>query len=97
MIVEARGLDRVPPSPCAGGAPAGTIEVFGRAVAVLHCPPLTTEVARQVTHGEGAHAEHVLGYWDEKGVRFVVSVHGATEANTSLLRAVIASIKIVQP
>jgi hypothetical protein len=48
-------------------------------------------------HGEGAHVEHVLGYWDEHGIRYVVSVHGATDSNKSLLAHVIASIEIVEP
>jgi hypothetical protein len=96
MIIEARKVDRAPPSPCAGGAPAGTVVVKGREVTVLDCPPRTPEVDRQIMHGEGAHVEHVLGYWDENGIRYVVSVHGATDSNKSLLAQVIASIEIVE-
>jgi hypothetical protein len=97
MIVEAREVDRAPPSPCAGGTPTGRTTIVGREVALLDCPPRTAELERQIMHAEGAHTEHILGYWDEKGVREVVSVHGATEANTLLLRQVVASIEIVQP
>jgi hypothetical protein len=96
MIIEARKVDRAPPSPCAGGAPAGTVVVKGREVTLLDCPPRTPEVDRQIMHGEGAHVEHVLGYWDENGIRYVVSVHGATDSNKSLLAQVIASIEIVE-
>jgi hypothetical protein len=66
-------------------------------VTLLDCPPRTPEVDRQIMHGEGAHVEHVLGYWDEHGIRYVVSVHGATDSNKSLLAHVIASIEIVEP
>jgi hypothetical protein len=97
MIVEAREIDRAPPSPCAGGSLAGTTSITGRHVAVLHCPPRTPEIEPQIMHGEGAHVEHVLGYWDENGVRYVVSVHGVTEASMGLLQHVIASIEIVEP
>ena len=63
---------------------------------LLDCPPRTPDVDLQIMHGEGAHVEHVLGYWDEHGIRYVASVHGATDANTSLLKQVIASIEIVE-
>ena len=48
-------------------------------------------------HGEGAHTGHVLGYWDENGIRYVVSIHGATEPNQEFLQQIIASIEIIEP
>jgi hypothetical protein len=95
LIVEARRIERAPPSPCYGGVPAGTFRVNGRAVMVLDCPSRTPEAEARIMHGEGAHTEHILGYWDEGGVRNVVSVHGATEQNRSLLRRVVSSIQII--
>jgi hypothetical protein len=94
MIVEARAVDRVPPAPCANGIPAGSANIRGREVTVLECPN-AAKLQGQIMHGEGAHSEHVLAYWDENGVRHAVSVHGATKPNTSLVQEVIASIEIV--
>jgi hypothetical protein len=95
LIVEGRRVERAPPSPCYGGVPAGTFTVDRRVVMVLECPPRTPEAEAKIMHGEGAHTEHVLGYWDEGRVRNVVSVHGSTEPNRSLLRRVASSIEIV--
>jgi hypothetical protein len=66
-------------------------------LALLDCPPSTPKSQGATRHGEGAHAGHVLGYWDEGGVRYVVSVHGATKPIRELLRQVVSSIEIVGP
>ena len=98
LIVEARGIERAPLSPCFGGVPAGTFTVSGRVVMLLECPNARTPEAEiGITHGEGAHSEHLLGYWDQDGVRNVVSVHGPTEPNRSLLRRIVSSIEIIEP
>jgi hypothetical protein len=95
LVVEARRVERAPPSPCYGGLPAGNFTVGGREVRQLECPARTPEAEARIMHGEGAHAEHVLGYWDEGGVRNVVSVHGSTKPNRSLLRRLLSSIAII--
>jgi hypothetical protein len=97
VIVEARRIERAPPSPCYEGGPAGSLRTNGRDVTVLECPPATSRAQGATRHGEGAHAGHVLGYWDEGGVRYVVSVHGATKPNRELLRRVVSSIEIIGP
>jgi hypothetical protein len=95
LIVEGRRVERAPPSPCYGGVPDRTFTVNGGEVTLLECPPATPEAEARIMHGEGAHTEHLLVYWDEGGVRNVVSVHGSTKPNRSLLRRVVSSIEII--
>jgi hypothetical protein len=97
LIVEARRLERAPPSPCYGGVAAGKLKVDHREATLLDCPPLTLSAGAVIMHGEGAHARHLLGYWDEGGVRYVVSVHGSTKPHPRLLRQLVASIEIIEP
>ena len=96
LVVEARRIDRAPPSPCFDGAPLGHLPVNGRDLTLLDCPTPTAEQEASIVHGEGAHASHLLGYWDANGIRNVVSVHGgATPSNRSLLQQLAASIELV--
>jgi hypothetical protein len=97
LIVEARRIERAPPSPCYEGVPAGDLRTNGREVAVLDCPPSSPGAQRAIMHGEGAHAGHLLGYWDEGGVRYVVSVHGSTKPHRRLVRQLVSSIEIIEP
>jgi hypothetical protein len=97
LIVEARRIERAPPRPCYEGVPAGGLRTNAREVAVLDCPPSTPKAQRAIMHGEGAHTEHLLGYWDEGGVRYAVSVHGSTKPNRRLLRQLVSSIEIIEP
>jgi hypothetical protein len=97
LIVEARRIERAPPSPCYESVPAGGLRTNGREVAVLDCPPSTPKAQREVMHGEGVHIEHLLGYWDEGRARYVVSVHGSTKPNRRLLRQLVSSIEIIEP
>jgi len=43
-----------------------------------------------IRHGEGAHAEHLLGYWDGRGVRSAVSVHRTTDRSSALLERLVS-------
>jgi hypothetical protein len=95
LMVEARRIERAPPRPCYEGVAAGKLSISGREVTLLDCPVSTARAQAAIRHGEGAHSGHLLGFWDEGGVRYVVSVHGATEQNRSLLRGVVSSIEVV--
>jgi hypothetical protein len=97
LIVEARRIERAPPSPCYGGVAAGKLKVNRQEVTLLDCPPLVLSEGAMIAHGEGAHAGHLLGYWDEGGIRDVVSVHGSTKPHRRLLRQLVASIEIIEP
>jgi len=97
LIIEARRVDRSPPSPCFGGTPIGHIDTGQGDLNVVDCPVPTAADEASIRHGEGAHSGHVLGYWDEGGVRNVVSVHGgSTEPNRALLAEIASSVEIVE-
>lgn len=91
--VEARRVTDAPPVACYRGTDMGRID--GLSVAVLDCPERSDESAANTRHGEGAHAGHLLGYWDAEGIRYVVSVHGKSAASRTLLEHLIASIELV--
>lgn len=97
LVIEARRQQDAPPNPCFQGAPAGQLEANGLQVILLACPPRTLEAEADMRHGEGAHAEHLLGYWDDHGTRYVVSVHGTTDDHRSLLEQLISSIQLTVP
>jgi hypothetical protein len=97
LIVEAQRAQDAPPSPCYEGVPAGALEANGQDIAVLECPPDSPQAQANIRHGEGAHIEHLLAYWDSDGVRYVVSVHGTTVGNRALLEHLISSIEIIRP
>jgi len=97
LVIEARKQQDAPPNPCYQGAPAGQLEVNGLQVTLLACPPRSLEAEANMRHGEGAHAEHLLGYWDDHGIRYVVSVHGTTDDHHSLLEQLISSIQLTEP
>jgi hypothetical protein len=73
------------------------MEADGHEVAVLECPPDSPEAQDNIRHGEGAHIEHLLAYWDRQGIRYVVSVHGTTVANRPLLEKLVSSIEFIGP
>jgi hypothetical protein len=95
LIVEARRIERAPPDPCFGATSVGQEEAGPRVLSLLQCGASTSDAEAVIEHGEGAHAEHLLGFWDEGGVRYVVSVHGSTPPDQDLLVAVAASIDLV--
>jgi hypothetical protein len=97
LIVQADEAQDAPPSPCNEGVPAGAMEADGPEVALLECPPDSPQARANIRHGEGAHIEHLLAYWDSHGVRYVVSVHGTTVANRPLLEKLVSSIELVGP
>ena len=97
LVIEARKAQEAPPSPCYEGVPAGTLMANGQEVALLGCPQSSPEAEANMRHGEGIHAEHLLGYWDDHEVRYAVSVHGATDANRALLEQLVSSIELVEP
>jgi hypothetical protein len=97
LIVEAQKVQDAPPSPCYKGVPVGALEAKGQEVALLDCPPDSPQAQANIRHGEGAHIEHLLAYWDSDGVRYVVSVHGTTVGNRALLEHLISSIEIIRP
>jgi hypothetical protein len=98
LIVEARRVDRAPPAPCFDGRATGELRAGGRDLVLLTCPSTDTlEAESGIQHGEGAHTLHLLGYWDEADIRYVVSVHGHRAAARRLLAEVAASIDLVAP
>jgi hypothetical protein len=97
LIIGARKEQDAPPTPCYDGTPAGDLDLNATQVALLDCPPSSPEAEANNRHGQGAHAEHVLGYWDTEGVRYTVSVHGTTDDSRALLEHLIASIELVEP
>jgi hypothetical protein len=97
LTIEARNAEDAPPSPCYEGARAGTLEANGHEVVLLECPPSSLEAQTNVRHGEGTHAEHLLGYWDSHGVRYVVSVHRTADRSSALLERLVSSIELVGP
>ena len=97
LVVEARKVQDAPAVPCYEGVPVGTLEARGREVALLECPPPSPGAEADIRHGEAIHAGHLLGYWDAHEVRYVVSVHGMTEAHRALLEQLASSIELVEP
>jgi hypothetical protein len=98
LIVEARRIERAPPRPCFDGEPAGSVPAGDLDLTLLECPTTRTlEAQAEIRHGEGAHSEHLLGHWDESGVRYVVSVHGHSAEAEQLVVDVAASIELVAP
>jgi hypothetical protein len=97
LAVEAFKAAERPPSPCYEGVPAGTLDVSGLEVVLLECPPSSAEAQATNRHGEGIHAGHLLGYWDRRGVRYVVSVHRTTDDSSALLERLVSSIELVDP
>ena len=96
--LEARRLQDVPPVACYDGVPADAEAPDVRPGAtVLHCPDATAESQANTRHGEGAHAGHLLAYWDQDGVRYVVSVHGTSSAAERLLSQLAQNIDVVDP
>jgi hypothetical protein len=97
LIVEARKAPDAPPNPCYGGFPAGAVRANGQDVAVLECPPDSPQAQANIRHGEGAHIEHLLAYWDADGVRYVVSVHRTAVGTRVLLEHLVSTIELVGP
>lgn len=97
LTVEAFKAEDAPPNPCYDGVPAGALDVNGHGVALLDCPPSSIEAQANARHGEGVHAEHLLGYWDSDGVRYVVSVHRTVDGTRALLERLVSSVELVGP
>jgi hypothetical protein len=97
LIIEARKEEDAPQTPCYDGTPAGELDLDATQVDLIDCPPSSPEAEANNRHGQGAHAEHVVGYWDTEGVRYTVSVHGTTDDSRALLEHLIASIELVGP
>ncbi len=97
LIVEAQRAEGAPPRPCYEGVPAGALQANGRQVALLECPPDSPQARANIRHGEGAHIEHLLAYWDSHGIRYVVSVHRTTADDGRLLERLVSSIELIGP
>jgi hypothetical protein len=97
LIVEAQRAEGAPPGPFHEGVPAGVLQAHGRQVAVLECPPDSPQARATIRHGEGAHVEHLLAYWDSQGIRYVVSVHRTTAGDGRLLKRLISAIELIGP
>jgi hypothetical protein len=97
LIVEAQRAQDAPPSPCYEGVPAGALEANGQQVALLECPPDSPQARANIRHGEGAHIQHLLAYWDNHGIRYVVSVHRTTAGDRPLLERLVSSIELIGP
>jgi hypothetical protein len=97
LIVEAQNAQDAPPSPCYEGVPAGALETNGQEVALLECPPDSPQARANIRHGEGAHIEHLLAYWDSHGIRYVASVHRTTAGDRALLERLVSSIELIGP
>jgi hypothetical protein len=97
LTIEAFKAEEAPPSPCYEGVPAGTLDANGLEVVLLECPPSSEASQASIRHGEGVHAEHLLGYWDSRGVHYAVSVHRTPDRRSTLLERVVSSIEIVGP
>jgi hypothetical protein len=97
LIVEALRAQDAPPSPCFEGVPAGALEANGQDIAVLECPPDSPQAQANIRHGEGAHIEHLLAYWDSQEIRYVVSVHRTTADDRPLLEQLVSSIELIEP
>lgn len=97
LIVEAHRAGDAPPNPCYQGVPAGVLETNGQEVALLECPPDSPQARANIHHGEGAHIEHLLAYWDSDGIRYVVSVHRTNTGDRPLLEQLVSSIELIAP
>lgn len=64
---------------------------------ILECAEGSAALQSNVRHGEGAHAGHLLGFWDVAGVRNVVSVHGHGEQSRRLVEEVVEAIDLIDP
>ena len=94
LVVEARRLADAPLLPCFGGVDANDAHPTMR---LLTCVESSAELQANVQHGEGAHAGHILGYWDDAGVRYSISVHGDGDQNRMLVNEVFEAISLVGP
>jgi hypothetical protein len=97
LVVEARRVEKAPPLPCYKGTESPSIKTGPRTLRVLRCAEKDEGADAVVRHGEGAHYGHLLGYWDEAGVRYVVSVHDQGRRGRDLLMAVTSEIALIGP
>jgi hypothetical protein len=59
--------------------------------------PRRMQARANIRHGEGAHVEHLLAYWDSHGIRYVVSVHRTVAGDRPLLERLVSSIELIGP
>jgi hypothetical protein len=97
LIVEARPQVDSPPNPCIGGTRLGDVAVGFWTATEFTCPSDSVIVQREASHGEGAHAGHLLFEWNQGGIDYIASAHGHTAVNRELLRQVVTSITLIPP
>ena len=97
FIIEARKVIDAPKTPCVDGRRSGEIAIKAWQTTLFVCPQDSTYIERVAQHGEGANVGHVLLDWRVNGVEYVVSAHGHTTANVSLLKRLARSVILVQP
>jgi hypothetical protein len=96
LVVEARRVEKAPPVPCYKGRRSPSISAGERTLLVLTCAEKDEGADATVRHGEGAHYGHLLGYWEEAGIRYVVSVHDQGPSGRELLGAIASSIVLTE-
>ena len=94
LVIEARRVEKAPPVPCYKGMPRPSISAGGRTLGVLTCPENAEGADANIRHGEGAHVGHLLGYWDEGGIRYVVSVHDQSTSGRELLTDIASDVTL---
>jgi hypothetical protein len=97
IVIEARPSNNSPPLPCIGASRLGTVAVGDRLLSEYQCPRDSVRVQREATHGEGAHAGHLLVEWTGAGIDYIASAHGHTARNVGLLKRLVRSISLIAP
>jgi hypothetical protein len=86
LVIAAATTATAFPVTCVGERPVATVSLRGTRGRLLECPPQST-----------VHRGSVLLRWRERSVVIAVSVHGHTDLNRRLVRALAAHLKLVRP
>ena len=95
VVIEARLQRNSPTTPCIGSVKLGTVVVAGVTAAEYRCPGDSLRIQREAMHGEGAYAGHLILESKRRGVDYIVSAHGYTTENLTLLKQLVRSSDLV--
>ena len=84
LAIEA-GRTRFAGWDCPEAKPAGVVELRGVRVGVFKCPP----------GSDSDLSGHLLFRWSQQGVTYVVSLHGWTAVNQSVLMSLTSNVLLV--
>ena len=97
VTLEARLTADSPPQRCIGATFLGTVKVGHWMTKEYVCPNDSLPVEREARNGQGAYVGHLALEWQVSGTEYIVTAHGHTTANLTLLKRLGGSIKLIAP